>query len=171
MEKKDNPSSDDASQTHDNYSQKGEDSANKKSSDNPFLTTKTTDARRYLEESATSKASHTEGTPRPLYGWIVGLISTNIDRDYRLFEGKNTIGRTHGNSIVINDSTVSKEHCTIMCQKGEMLIKDNNSTNGVIVNNKRVNDSTLLKNGDLLFLGDVAFQVVFYKRLYSRGQI
>ncbi|QWR78101.1 FHA domain-containing protein [Candidatus Magnetomonas plexicatena] len=141
------------------------------SDDNPFLTTQKADVRRYLEGGTAPKSSQAEGTTRPLYGWIVGLIGANSDHDYRLFEGKNTIGRIQGNSIVIKDSTVSKEHCTILCHKGEMLITDNNSTNGVIVNNKRVNGSTLLKNGDLLFLGDTAFQVVFYKRLYSRGTL
>ncbi|MEO5357186.1 MAG: FHA domain-containing protein [Nitrospirae bacterium YQR-1] len=176
-EEKKKPFNRDETKIYQYYSQKGDSSTQKesasasevqKNSYDSLLTTKSlTDITNYV--TLTDKSSLVGGTPHPLYGWIVGISSTNNDRDYQLFEGKNTIGRISGNSIVLHDSTVSKEHCAIICHKGEILIVDNNSTNGVFVNNKRIYGPTLLKDGYLLFIGDVAFQMVFYKRLYSRA--
>lgn len=61
-----------------------------------------------------------------------------------------TIGRDSGCSIVLPHITVSKYHAQIVCQQGKYYIVDQESTNGVIVNNRRVNKSQQLHEKDVI---------------------
>jgi pSer/pThr/pTyr-binding forkhead associated (FHA) protein len=63
------------------------------------------------------------------------------------------IGRDPAQSdIVISELIVSKLHCIIFSQGERFFIKDNDSTNGVYVNNEKVAEQEL-KNGDTILLG------------------
>src|SRR5213078_3741372 len=54
-----------------------------------------------------------------------------------------TIGRLKGNSIVIDDASVSLTHARITRKNGDLYLKDLNSTNGTIVNGQRINEAKL----------------------------
>lgn len=69
-----------------------------------------------------------------------------------------SIGRGEANDIVVNDTFVSHEHACISQYKQGFWLTDLNSTNGTYVNNQRVTDEVLLKNGDLLKIGAVTFR-------------
>lgn len=65
---------------------------------------------------------------------------------------KFTIGRAGDNDIVINGATVSSHHATLVKKtSGEVVIIDNNSTNGTYVNGNRVS-SAILHDGDIVML-------------------
>lgn len=64
----------------------------------------------------------------------------------------NSIGRQDGNSIVINDKDVSRQHCVIEKWDGAFSIYDVGSRNGVVVNGERVRRASL-KSGDIITLG------------------
>jgi len=49
-----------------------------------------------------------------------------------------TLGRAQGNSIVLNDSTVSSRHARIYWSDGQFYIEDLGSLNGVFVNGQKV---------------------------------
>lgn len=70
--------------------------------------------------------------------------------------GRQTIGRSKENDIVIDDHTVSSLHAWIINQHGRCVIMNTLSTNGTFVNDKRIHE-VLLKHGDHIRLGQVEF--------------
>lgn len=73
---------------------------------------------------------------------------------YELEEDVINLGRDITNDIVINDREVSRHHLRLMRGPDGYTIEDLGSTNGTFVNGKRVTGATLLKNGDMLGLGE-----------------
>jgi adenylate cyclase len=83
--------------------------------------------------------------------------------NFTLTEGLTTIGRKDGNTIVLADPKVSKEHCIIRHEAGiGYAIQDLHSANGVKVNDALLPPDTphSLLDGDSLVIGSVA--LVFY---------
>src|ERR1051326_3966605 len=68
-----------------------------------------------------------------------------------------TIGRMKGNTIVIEDASVSLMHARISVKNGEVLLKDLNSTNGTTVNGQPVNE-VKLRDSDRIGFADVLAQ-------------
>src|SRR3954462_8628728 len=54
-----------------------------------------------------------------------------------------TIGRLKGNTIVIEDSSISLMHAKITRKDGQFFLKDLNSTNGTIVNGQPIGEVRL----------------------------
>jgi len=52
-----------------------------------------------------------------------------------------TIGRMKGNTIVIEDSSISLMHAKITRKDGQFHLKDLNSTNGTMVNGQPITDA------------------------------
>ena len=52
-----------------------------------------------------------------------------------LQKGKYTIGRLSSHQVILDDVTVSRNHASIEIINEEVKIYDNNSTNGVYINN------------------------------------
>ena len=63
-----------------------------------------------------------------------------------------TIGRKKNCDIVINNLTISAHHASITNEGGEFYIQDHESTNGVFVNEIKVNKKTI-NNDDIIRLG------------------
>src|SRR5579884_1245894 len=64
-----------------------------------------------------------------------------------------TVGRGNANDLVLNDSSVSRFHAVIKLADNHIFIADRGSTNGVILNSKKIDQETELKNGDTAVLG------------------
>jgi len=64
------------------------------------------------------------------------------------------LGREVQNEIVINDREVSRSHLRLVRGPEGYTVEDLNSTNGTFINGKRINGAVLLKNGDLISLGE-----------------
>lgn len=71
---------------------------------------------------------------------------------YRLAEDELTIGRNPQCSIFLNDMTVSRMHALMRRENGCYVITDQNSFNGVWVNNKNV-EAKALRPGDVIQIG------------------
>lgn len=75
---------------------------------------------------------------------------------------RTTIGREVDNDLIIDLKEVSRLHCIIHHDQGKWTIEDNDSSNGVLVNGKKINHTCLLLSGDrisiyselFLFCGD-----------------
>jgi type II secretory pathway predicted ATPase ExeA len=70
-----------------------------------------------------------------------------------------TIGRGHGNGLVIEEKEISRRHALIDRAGSRYVIEDLNSRNGVLVNGKRREVATL-KAGDVIHIGGV--KLVFH---------
>ena len=57
--------------------------------------------------------------------------------------GPITIGRSPGNSIAIDNLSVSTHHAQIEVQEGRLILDDPGSLNGTFVNGQRVKRATL----------------------------
>ncbi len=69
-----------------------------------------------------------------------------------------TIGRATDNDIVLNDFSVSRRHAYLRKENGVWILRDNQSTNGVRVNERPVPESPIA-DGDEVTIG--TFRLVF----------
>ena len=70
-----------------------------------------------------------------------------------LTDGANlTVGRVLGNDIVLEDVTVSRLHATIEVKGRKLLVSDQGSKNGTVVNGRRVRSAELY-DGDIVRIG------------------
>ena len=63
-----------------------------------------------------------------------------------------TVGRNEGCDIHLNHVSVSKLHAQIVLENGQFMIVDNDSTNGVWVNGKRISGKCPLHEKDLIII-------------------
>jgi general secretion pathway protein A len=75
-----------------------------------------------------------------------------------LYRGRTMIGRAADADLRIDDRTISRHHCQVICTDEHSVIQDLNSTNGVYVNERRVRRH-LLDDGEVFLLG--AYQVAY----------
>ena len=78
----------------------------------------------------------------------VGGTTRRID----LTDAPLKIGRREGNTIILDDNLISRNHCTIRKEAGGIVIKDLGSSNGTYVNGQRIS-SINLHNGDTISVG------------------
>ena len=69
------------------------------------------------------------------------------------------IGRQPGCELQIDSQSVSRNHAMILKGARELIVEDLNSTNGVLVNGRKVTRH-LLKDGDVLTVGEIQFRCV-----------
>ncbi|MEY2853828.1 MAG: hypothetical protein RL030_960 [Pseudomonadota bacterium] len=69
---------------------------------------------------------------------------------------RNTIGRTPDNDIQIDTTYISRHHAVVLSNTQDCVIEDLNSTNGVLVNGRRVGRQSL-RDGDSLLIGNTTF--------------
>jgi len=92
-------------------------------------------------------------------GWILrGANGSPIV--LRLSAGSaRTVGRTSVADFILDAALVSRVHCRLTADRSDQLIvEDLESTNGTLVNGKRIG-RTILKTGDVLTVGRVDLTV------------
>lgn len=84
--------------------------------------------------------------------------------EYPLDKGRITIGRNPGNDILVDDPIVSAKHALVVLNKSpymtglaDVFIQDLKSTNGTIVNGKKI-DRCRLKHADVILIGRAYFR-------------
>src|SRR5437660_4349069 len=71
---------------------------------------------------------------------------------FNLTKAEASIGRSNENDIVLNDFSVSRRHAYLKKENGIWVIYDNQSTNGIRVNDRPVPRSALA-DGDQALIG------------------
>ncbi len=71
---------------------------------------------------------------------------------FPLIDDVTTIGSMKGNTIIIEDVSVSRRHAALKIDQMRYEIADMNSTNGVLVNGKRIH-KIFLRDGDKISIG------------------
>jgi hypothetical protein len=85
------------------------------------------------------------------------LVAEESDSTYILRRHFTRIGRNHDNDIVLNSDRVSRYHAEIMREGDEMKVVDKKSRNGVWLNGKRVDESAVIRSGDVIRVGPQNF--------------
>ncbi len=91
-------------------------------------------------------------------GKLVIFEDGKATKSYRLDKEPKTLGRGSSNDIVVEKKSVSKNHLRFEFMMGMYIATDTQSTNGLVVNGKKVRRASL-KDGDVLQLGDVVLRI------------
>ena len=89
------------------------------------------------------------------------LNQSSRSSSWMLNEGNYTIGRLAEHEIILDDVTVSRNHGKIVIENTKSKITDNNSTNGIYINDILIKDSTEIHSGDKIQIGK--FLLLFTK--------
>lgn len=84
------------------------------------------------------------------------FIDTVKGEEYPVIHWETSIGRSNACDITLSFSTVSRFHAVLTKQKKGWVITDTLSRTGTYVNNKKVKEPTVIKNGDILIFGGVS---------------
>ncbi len=87
---------------------------------------------------------------------LIGMSAEVKGQTHEISDAGITIGRSPGNTIVINNATVSGKHCEIRLDGENVVLKDFGSTNGTRVNNQDITEA-VLKPKDLVQVGSIEF--------------
>ena len=82
------------------------------------------------------------------------------DMEVPLAEGETTLGRSLDCGVVVDSPMVSRRHAMVQVDDTRVVLRDNGSRNGVIVNGCIIHKETPLKLGDSFALGDSVFELV-----------
>lgn len=95
---------------------------------------------------------------------VKGVLDFKIE-DIYLLESDTSVGRDKENTICLDDGFLSTSHAVFMKKKNGFYLKDNGSTNGTLLNDKRLGTKPVrLVNGDRIMLGRSEFLYVIDKR-------
>jgi hypothetical protein len=96
---------------------------------------------------------------RKLVGWLVSYTLSDMGADFKLFEGRNIIGRDLDCQISVNDPSVSAKHAVLLFRAGHYSITDQQSTSGTFVNGEDIELAPrYLNDGDTIRVGKTAFK-------------
>ncbi len=93
----------------------------------------------------------------PIVGWIVPLSGASQYQTFKLQHGVTSLGTGEECHVVVPDTFMSTEHAQIVCAGDGFVLKDNGSTNGTFVNDKRVSAHPLIDN-DVFTMGQTDFK-------------
>jgi DNA repair exonuclease SbcCD ATPase subunit len=100
------------------------------------------------------------GGAAPTVEFTAELVRIDGDRHMSFPLGRRTrIGRAPGCELQIDSQSVSRNHAMILKGARELIVEDLNSTNGVLLNGRRISRN-LLTDGDLLAIGEIQFRCV-----------
>lgn len=97
---------------------------------------------------------------RKLVGLLISYDQSPLGEVYKIYEGRNIIGRNNTCDIPItNDSHVSGEHLLILYRNGDNIFwaDDLNSSNGVYINGSFVSEKTKIHTNDIIVIGASKF--------------
>jgi len=104
-------------------------------------------------------------------------INEETPKIWEIKNGEYTIGRNPDCDICITTQGVSRHHATIFANDQKTYISDNNSTNGIVVNDEQLNNVELKLN-DIIQLGECNlkyvpkghFELSYLSKLYKSSQ-
>ena len=91
--------------------------------------------------------------------WVLVRSSSENDLNHRLNVTcpSFTVGRHPASNLCLSDPTVSGRHAEILTINRDIFVRDLNSTNGTLLNGRRLQSLTGLRSGDVLHFGSVMY--------------
>ena len=95
---------------------------------------------------------------RKLVGWLVTYSFDECGVDYKLYEGRNIIGRDLDCNITVNDGRMSGKHAVLLFRANKYSLTDSQSSHGTWVNGEDIDlEPRYLKDGDIIRMGSTEF--------------
>jgi pSer/pThr/pTyr-binding forkhead associated (FHA) protein len=91
---------------------------------------------------------------------VTVILNGRVTQRLTLAKDRILVGRSAESDVRINHVGVSRSHAAIVSRGGGVFVEDLESSNGTVVNGKRVR-STQLRNGDVVEIGSFALHVKF----------
>ncbi len=96
---------------------------------------------------------------RKLVGWLVSYSSDELGVDYKLYEGRNIIGRDVDCNVTVNDGRMSGKHAVLLFRANKYSLTDSQSSHGTFVNEEDIElEPRYLKDGDIIRMGSTVFK-------------
>ncbi|PIU58449.1 MAG: Fis family transcriptional regulator, partial [Deltaproteobacteria bacterium CG07_land_8_20_14_0_80_38_7] len=92
---------------------------------------------------------------------LIVVDGPNRGKKFLLNKDSLTVGKRDTNDIVVNDSTVSREHLDISYKEDRFLLRDLGSTNGTFINGTGVKEAYLVP-GDQIKVGNTTLEFVVF---------
>lgn len=87
---------------------------------------------------------------------LIGSAGPLAGREFTLDAPVTTLGRRDENDIVIKDPTISRKHAEIRQDGDDLILRDNGSTSGTMVNGAPLTGEHRLRDGDTIIIGSNA---------------
>ena len=97
---------------------------------------------------------------RPRLHKMAQLVDTNNGSIIEIDRWETSIGKSRSNDIVLPMPDVSRYHAVISKKRNEWIITDTFSKQGVYVNGKRIEDSAVIDDGDIITIGSIPLKFV-----------
>ena len=81
-----------------------------------------------------------------------------------------SVGRVQGNDLLLPKGNVSKQHAKLFFRDGRFIVTDLNSTNGTYVNRRRIQQATVINDGDRIYIGDFVLRIESGEDLAPAGR-
>lgn len=96
---------------------------------------------------------------RKLVGWLVTYSFDELGVDYKLYEGRNIIGRDMDCNITVNDGRMSGKHAVLLYRANKYSLTDSQSSHGTFVNEVDIElEPRYLNDGDYIRMGKTIFK-------------
>lgn len=92
--------------------------------------------------------------------WKLQTISGEFTGKEVSIERDMLVGRHQDADLSLQSADVSRRHAALLLKHDELWVQDLKSSNGTFINNVRVEDETLLRNGDILQFASQRFSVL-----------
>jgi pSer/pThr/pTyr-binding forkhead associated (FHA) protein len=92
------------------------------------------------------------GQPNRAY-WLECIRGDSKGRRYAMTGDAMSIGRHEDQDVHIDDPGASRSHAMLVCRGGTWSVRDNQSANGILVNDRGVKEAQL-SAGDVIVIGD-----------------
>ncbi len=84
----------------------------------------------------------------------------------QLKPGSQTLGRSAQATIKVNSQSISKLHASFIVTEDKVIISDNKSSNGIVVNGVKIQNK-VLKPSDKFYLGEIFFELIRLPKFVS----
>lgn len=120
-------------------------------------------ALKIMDKDVKSGGKNKNNSNRKKYG--IEVVNSGGSTDLEegsviIVRGEVTIGRSDENSIVLSEPFVSGKHAKLFIKNNDLFIEDLNSTNGVFIDDERIEGKIKLLPDDEIKIGSVIFKVL-----------
>ncbi|MFT4021525.1 MAG: FHA domain-containing protein [Acinetobacter sp.] len=92
--------------------------------------------------------------------WTLQAISDELNGQEITIDHSMVVGRHLDCDIVLQSSAISRRHASFSLQQDGLWLSDLKSSNGTFVNDLRIENDTLLKQGDIVQFANIKFSVL-----------
>jgi len=90
----------------------------------------------------------------PINAKLNFLSGDNTGKIFSIEKDEIILGRENKCDFVIDDVEVSRKHAKIAFREGHYILQDLKSTNGTVINGRKIKKPEVLRNGDIITIGE-----------------